>query len=1556
MSHSAAAVAALGALTALRSGQPATAAHVQALREFPGWGPLAPLFDTGLDQKRAGDAERLAQASRGMDLSVVAKSLDTSFYTPAHLVQTMWSLLQAAGFTGGRVLDLGCGTGRFLQHKPDAVAVDYTGVEIEPISAEIAQVLHPQADILVGDLAKIMPGRAFDAAIGNVPFASTKIRDGAVSMALHTYAALKAVTLTRPGGYVILVVSRHLLDASDSGGRDLIAERANLIGALRLPSRYFAAEGTDVVADLLILQVRPTLDGTVTYGSGWDQRFDRVDDAVQVSHYWALHPEFVAGSMASTGVHRSPLAVLADNPEAAVDAAAAAVIPVLAPMTAAPASEQFPDVRMADDRGRPEGSFHETSAHEVIRIVDGTVTPIARPTKELRALIQLREGVDELFSGDADWDRDDSDLAPMRARVAELYANYVRMFGPLNRGELVDGPVDPETGIPSVRWKTPAMGGFRSDPGFWRVLAIEVFDRNTGRAEPAEVLSRRVNRRPQPVVSAADPAEALAISVGEGGLDLVRIAALLGLPGEQEAITALGSLIFHDPALGHWVPARDYLSGQVRRKLAAAQLAAVSDDRYLANVAALEEVLPVWLTPADIRIELGSPLLTAADIEQFATEVLGARTATITYTRLAGHWDVELWQVSPHAQIAYGTSRRDPATLLRDGLNSRIPTVYDEEYDPATGNVRKVRSPHETEAAVGKLSELADRFAAWVWECPARARRIERDYNHQLNSFVPRTADGSGLQLPRLADGVTLWPWQKDWIDHALAAGDAYNAMEVGLGKTLCQLALAVTLRDFGLASKPLIAVPDHLIEFISVEAMRAFPACRFLIVTRKDLARDRRRLFAARCAAGEWDAVIMTHTGFSSIPMPVEYERARLAEELAEIGEHMREAGVRSKRLASMLRTTERRLARLRGHADPDMITFDMLGVDHISIDEADRFRRLPIHTVSDGFTLGSSTRAFDLYLKVQWLRERGAGRPTLALYSGTPWVNSLAESYVMQKLCAPRQLTDAGLESFDAWAATFVRFETLVEVAPDGSGFRSKRRPAVVQNLPELRTMLRGFMMLVRAEDVGIERPAAHFHTITAEPSPVATDYMADIVRRAEALRSGQSRDLRVDNMLAICSDGRSVALDTNLVGLAETPAARTKIVLCAEKVAQIYHAGKATEFSGSRVPGVFQFVMCDLGTPHPGNARTYGRLRAELVNRGVPSNKIRFAHEATSPKAREALYASCRSGETAVCVGSTALAGVGVNAQFRAAALHHLDQPWTAAAFEQRNGRIVRHGNSHRAVDIFAYVTSGTFDAFMAATIERKARGFAHLYAIDSTVREVDDIGETTLNLAEVKAAATGNELLLRQFQLRAQVRALRVARSTSMQNAVAARQQASADRTVAQTLSAQRDLLLQYRQAGEFSSVDAGAAAAALHALKTRSTVTIATLTCAASYRLRLGVDVISVLGSLRLIIRGVHGTLSSRDVPSQVRDGGPDRISTWAKRSVNAWLRGLDDRCAELAEEVADLTARAAAADEAAASVRFDRQAELDQLTAELDAVNSEVSAAATCQQAERPAA
>lgn len=1512
------AVAAARTLLELSTATP-DARQRAALEAFPGWGPAATLFDPQPGEAWAELADELDDVA-GKAMLTAGRVVDTSFFTPPALVGHIYGVLRAAGFPGGAVLDLGCGSGRFLRHAPADLPIDYTGVDADAISAHIAATLHPEAHIITGELQSIsLPHKRFDAAVGNVPFSAANVHDGAIGFygPLHEYFLVRAVSAVRPGGYVVVVTSRHTLDAK-YGLSSTVRAHADLLAAVRLPSGYFSGEGTDVVADVLVLRVRDGDDGP---RHGWHQgsaaTVERSDVIAgrycrtSVSSFWGQHPQCVAGQLRLTGFDRNALAVDADDPAAAVAGAFGAVPPMLVayPDEAALPAE-LTDVTLTDAEGRKEGSLHVVGG-QVVRVVDAELQPVTRPSAELRALIELRNRALELVSAEADWDCPDAAVEPLRITCREAYTDYVRRFGPLNRGVVTEGKVDPETGAPKLGWKVPTLGGFRSDPDAAIVLALEHFDQDGGQGTPAPILTRRVNRRPQPVHRAATAGAALAISIGEGrGLDLERVAGLLGLSGADAAFTALGDLVYRDPGDGRAVTSRDYLAGNVRTKLRDAAAAAAGDASYERNVAALQAVQPPWLGRHEIRIELGSPWVSTGDIADFCHEVFGHRASVEHIAPLAA-WEVQgsRHRLSDQAKIAYCTQRKDALELLQVGLNGAAPIVYDEVYDERAHTTRRVRNAEATEAAEQKLAAIGERFSIWVWENPDREQRIVDRYNHAMNSHVLRRHDGSHLTFPGLAEGIDLWPWQRDFVDQAVSSPAAFAAHEVGLGKTLTAITLAMTLRQFGLSNRVGFVVPNHLIEQATRQAYQSWPTGRFLIVTRADLHKDARRRFIGRCATGDWDLVIMTHETFSAIPVPAEVERAWLDDQLADLETYARGAGYTGKRVAAAVRSLQGRIQRLRDSTnDPDTITFKLLGLDYLAIDEADRFRRLPVTTRADGFSLGSSKRAVDLLLKISMLRRANPNRPHAAFFTGTPFTNTLAEAYVWTQFLAPEQLAEAGLSHFDAWAAQFIRYETIVEVAPDGGGFRSRRRPAVVQNVPELRTMLGGFMSMVRADTTGLKRPNPVRHTVVVQPSDATRDFMATLVERADALRTRRV-GADEDNMLLICGDGRKVALDPNLVGFTEDA---PKLEAVAETVAEVYHRTRGLSYPGSITPGAFQLVLCDLGTPKPEDNQSYGRIRTGLIDRGVPAEQIRFAHDATTPKAREALFAGCRSGSIAVLIGSTPKVGIGTNIQTRLHSLHHVDPTWTASAWEQRNGRAIRTGNHHETVGIFSFVAESTFDAFMFGVIERKSRGFEQLYRADSQLREIEDLGDGTLSFAELKAAAAGNTLLLRQHELSVQIRKLRLAHVTVQQNVRAMLQQATAAEETAHMLARRVERLSEFAEHREsMGLVDLTATARAvcdprgLHEHRHHRW---------SDYHVNIGFSTLDPDYQLRLSFGPRHTQLWSQVLPPKVRRRGAGAVQAWADAVVGDWLAGLTG-------EIADTRHRGEAAQQRAVQAR-----------------------------------
>lgn len=1543
------AIAAIRTLAALGSA-PADERQRQALAGFPGWGPLAKAFDPRPEGVWADLADELDDLIGDL-MGQAARVVDTSFFTPPALVAHVYDLLRAAGFAGGSVLDLGCGAGAFLRQAPPDLVSSMTGVEVDPISARIAAALVPQANIIAGDLREVaLQSGRYDAAVGNVPFSAARVHDGALDFwgPLHEYFVLRALAAVRPGGYAVLVTSRHTLDAGE-GLAASVRDRADLIAAVRLPSGYFAASGTAVVADVLVLRVRE--DGATP--GGWlpvRGAESTVMSATvngrycqeRVSGIWAAHPEFVAGAMRLTGFDRLPLAVDAEDQDAAVAAAFASVTPLLIPYADAGAlAEEWADVRLIDDCGRKEGSLHIVDG-QVVRVVDSELSAVNRPSAELRALIGLRDAAVALVEAESDWDRPDAEIEPLRVQCRALYDAYTARWGVLNRGTSTEGKPDPETGLPRLGWRVAPLGGFRSDPDAPLVLALETFDQDTGEAAAAPILSRRVNKRPRPAERAGSAGEALAICLGEGrGLDLERVAQLCGLRDAQAAFEALGDLVYRDPADGRAVSARDYLSGNVRDKLREALAAASIDADYERNVAALQAVLPPWLGREEIRIELGSPWVSATDVSDFCAEVFGARARVEHIAPLAA-WEVAggtRRSISADAQIAYCTAHLDAFELLQIGLNGAAPVVWDDVYDPESRSYRKVRNADATEAAEQKLAAIGERFSLWVWEDQARERRIVELYNHTMNARVLRQHDGTHLTFPGLADGIELWPWQADFVDRAVSTPAAFCAHEVGLGKTLTAIGLAMTLRQFGLANRVGFIVPQHLIEQATRQCYQAWPSGRFLIVTRADLHGDARRRFVARCATGDWDLVIMTHETFSSIPVPATVERAWLEDQLGELESYTRSVGYGSgKRIAAAVRSLRGRIDRLRSSFnDASAINFAHLGLDYVIVDEADKFRRLPVATRADGFSLGSSKRALDLFLKVSLLRRANPQRPHACLMTGTPFTNTLAEGFVWQSMLTPDRLSETGLAHFDAWAAQFVRYEVLIETSPDGSGFRSKRRPSVIQNVPEMRTMLSEFMSMVRADSVGLQRPEAIRHTEVSEPTAGQRAFMAELVCRADALRTGRTQP-GADNMLVVCGDGRKVALDPNLVGINE---GAPKLAQVAERVAEVYRQNVDRLYAGSETPGSFQLVLCDLGTPKPGDSSSYGRLRAAMIAAGVPAGKIRFVHEATTPKAREGLFAGCRDGRVAVLIGSTSKVGIGTNIQSRLAALFHVDPTWTAAAWEQRNGRAIRNGNQNDVVDIYSFVSRGTFDAYMFGTVERKSRGFEQLYRVDGQAREIEDVGgDGTLTFAELKAAAAGNDLLRRQHELARRVRTLRLAHVTVTQNVRTLLTQAAsaeASATAAERRLAALDDFAEYLPS--LGEVDAGQIAEGACS----EGASLGWRAARGEWRHdRVSVRIVDTDPGQRLELLFDYRTLWSEALPGKVRRRGAAAVAGWVSGWVAAWTGGVDAERADTAESMAQWQHRAQDARSTAEDVDLSEPADLLAARAELAEVDAAI--------------
>jgi N12 class adenine-specific DNA methylase len=1368
-----------------------------ALRGWAGWGPMAPAFSPGRTGAWREIGERLEWLLPPDQLREAEQATPNAFYTPPDLASACWQMLRGLGFDRGRILEPGCGAGAFIDATPAGVDATWVGVERDPVTAQIAALLHPDAQIINERLQDAaLPAHSVDAVIGNVPFGEIPVYDPTapkeVAKSLHNYCIWRAARTLRPGGVAVLITSRYTMDARYPWARREIAAEADLAGAIRLPGTALAPGGTEVVTDILVLRRRDResandLDGDPANEPEWLHvaRLCDIDPGQQwlpedfINQWFVNHPSMVLGTIRPDHAARYGRTLRVDRPPGAAPLAAAfagatktltamaraqgLTYQPLAPATSGIESLAIP--QRAD--GRKERSFHLIDGM-VWQVQDGVLVPgqaRGKEPSELAALIRLRDATTTLLDAEADHNRTDSSLTGLRAGLNADYDRYVAAYGPLNRATIISGEPDPETGLATMSRRRPRMGGFRQDPDYVTVLALEHYDDETGQAAKAPIFTQRVNKRPQRPARADTPEEAIRLCLDcHGRLDLPALAGLLDIPVGQVPDRIAG-LAYLDPATQEWVTAEEYLSGNVRAKLDAAKAAASADGpanaQWARNVAALENVQPADLGPEEIRAKLGAPWIPPADVRAFATELLGYPPA-ISYLPITAQWEVKPERGSADTAAAtaeWGTARIDAYRLLELTLNGKAPVVYDTIQTP-DGETR-VRNQAETLLAEEKQRALTARFGEWVWEDPQRSDRLACEYNRRFNSVVPRRYDGSHLTFPGMAEDFTPYPHQRDMVHRIISSPASLCPYPVGTGKTPAMFMAARKLRELGLAHKPLIIVPNHLLEQTAREGKRLFPAARILMAAREDLASAQaRKLFAARCATGDWDAVVMTHSAFTAIPVHPGAEAAHLTDLAARYRQALTaepNGGRRSvKQLAKMIDAFETRARRLLDHRTDDGVFFEYLGVDFVMVDESHYFKNLGIPIRTDGFSIAASKRATDLDMKLSLLREHGG--KSAALFTGTPVSNSLLEMYVLQHYLQPGRLEELGLHSADAWAATFVEFQTGVEVTPDGAGFRMKRRPVKFENVPELLTLFGEVADLRPPESFAVSRPSVRHHTVVIPASPELRAYVASLAERADRLRDVDAHD---DNMLKICGDGRKAALDLELVGVSSARPGKVDAVV--SNVARIYHTNRDLMLRGGEVGGVrggFQIVFCDLGTPDAsGSPGVYGKIRDGLIAAGVPAGQIRFIHDASTGSQKSALFADCRSGKVAVLLGSTDKLGVGTNIQTRCVALHHVDAPWRPADVEQREGRAVRPGNLNPSVEIFRYVSERSFDSYMWQTLERKAKFIGQVLGGRPAGRDVDDIGDATLSFAEVKALATGNPLLLELAEANAHVTRLR-----------------------------------------------------------------------------------------------------------------------------------------------------------------------------------------------------
>ena len=1332
----------------------------QALERFPGFGPVAlsifPDPKTGRfkDGWRA-IGEELRSLLTPEEYDSAKRTTFSQFFTSPVVMRSMHDALSRLGVPpNATVLEPGCGTGRFLGLAPEGMR--FIGVELDSISGRIARALHPQADIRIENFRDSkLP--LLDAVIGNVPFADIKLDLHGQKLSLHDFCIAKSVDALKPGGVLAVVTSHYTLDKQNAAVREQLASQADFLGAIRLPADAFKREGTAVTTDILFLRKRAPgqeanhadpewLETSVLGIAGAD---------LPVNRYFCNHHEMVLGDWSRKDTLYGTGFSVVSNGDLASQLKEA-VARIASRWRAERKSAARP--RRSDDhqafvpppplRHITEGSLFVGDDKIIRQVENGNAEPVTYcgvlqkadgtpQARKIGSLIELRDLARRVLqSQNEGWPEVNRNDA--RRALNSAYDRFVAQHGPINKTTFT------ETKTGTIR-RMPNLVKFREDPDAMLVMSLEEYDEATGKAEKAAIMKKDVVGPKPPVTHVTSAEEGLLVSLNDrGAIDLPYIAKLYGKP-ESEIVAELGDLIYRDPATSGWQTADAYLSGNVRAKLVTAEKAG---PEYVRNAVALRSVQPEDVLPGDIDANLGAPWIPAKDIQKFAAELFNvpAESFKIGHLKKDAVWSVEpdyraIQSVAATAD--YGTSRINGTELLGLALNLKTPVIYDTVRGP-NGDER-VLNPTETAAAREKQKLIKEKFKGWIFSDPDRTERLVRDYNDTYNNLRPRLFDGSHLDFPGMSKAITLNPHQQDAVWRCMTGGNTLLAHVVGAGKTAVMVASAMKMKQAGLIKKPLIAIPNHMLEQFSREFMQLYPNAKILAAGKDDFTKERRKALTAKIATGDWDAIIVTHSGFERIGMSKDYQERFLREQIKEYESLLIDKASHSRNIIKTLEkqkaNREEKLKKLLAEdKKDDGLVFDELGVDHVFVDEAHYFKNLETPTKMErvaGIQTGGSERAFDLYMKARYLDEGHPGHGVV-FASGTPISNTMVEMYTMQRFLDPEGMRSRGIEHFDGWAATFGEVVEAMEISPDGTSLRPRSRFAKFVNLPELVQMFRAFADVQTAEMLDLPRPALEGgkpQTVACPMSEEQKELQAGLVKRYERIRS-QKVDPREDNALAITTDGRKLALDSRML-LAGEDFPGSKINALVRNVARIWKQTEPTRGT--------QMIFCDMGV-HPNPFSVYDEIVEKLVDHGIPASQIAVMGDADTDAKKQALFEKVRQGTVRVLIGSTAKMGTGTNVQKRLVALHHLDAPWKPAEVEQREGRILRQGNQNKEVAIFRYVTEGSFDAFMWQALETKARFIGQVMSGDCAVRKAEDIGGQELSYAEVKAIASGNPAVL------------------------------------------------------------------------------------------------------------------------------------------------------------------------------------------------------------------
>ena len=1301
-----------------------------------------------------------------------------AFYTSPIVIRAMHQALARLGVPPDALaLEPGCGVGNFMGLAPRGMR--FIGVEMDSISGRIARALHPEADIRIENFrdSKLPEGR-LDAVIGNVPFADVKLDHKGQRLSLHDFFFAKSIDALKPGGVLALVTSHFTLDKQNAAIREYLAEQADFVGAVRLPSDAFKREGTRVVTDIVFLRRRAPGEPAKHADPAWleTEPLDIEGAAIPINRYFLRNPDMVLGTWSRQDrLYDATYSVLSTGDLAQQLSAAIHRLPEGEPLQAASEARgqgtAVPFTPPPPQRHIAEGSFFTAEDRVIHQVIDGRPEPVtycgvllkANGTpggRKIGALIELRDLARRVLESQNDgWPEEHRQLA--RRDLNRAYDRFVAAHGPINKTTFT------ETRDGGTIRRMPNTVKFREDPDAMLVMALEEYDEVTARASKAAIMHRDVVGKAQPITQVASAEEGLLVSLDRRGqVDLPFIATLYGKP-EERVIAELGDLIYHDPASQTWQTADQYLSDNVREKLAQAEAAGPA---YARNAEALCAVQPEDVLPGDIDANLGAPWIPERHIQAFAAHLFGVPLSSIQVGHLKKDavWTLDAGyqaEQSVAAKSDYGTPRANGNWLLELALNLKTPVIYDTVQGPE--REERVVNQEATLAAREKQKQIKERFKAWVFDDPERTEQLVRLYNDTYNNLRPRLFDGSHLDFPGMNQTIALNPHQQDAVWRGMSSGNTLLAHCVGAGKTFTMAATGMKMKQAGLIHKPMYVVPNHMLEQFAREFQQLYPNAKLLVATKDDLAKDRRKLLTAKVASGEWDGIIVTHSSFERIGMSRDYQERFLREQIAEYDQLLVDSARAdtSRGSRNIIKTIEKQKAAreqrlkdlLAEDKKDDGLVFDELGADHVFIDEAHYFKNLETPTKMDrvaGIQTGGSERAFDLYMKARYLSEKHPGHG-VTFATGTPVSNTMVELFTLQKFLDPEGLKSRGIEHFDAWAATFGEVVDTMEISPDGQTLKPRSRFAKFVNLPELQQMFRAFADVQTAEMLDLPRPQLETGKPIIVACPMSDEQGAiqqELVARYERLRS-QKVDPRDDNALAITTDGRKLALDARMLSATAEDNPGSKINALVENVAAIWERTASTRGT--------QMIFSDMGVhPTPWGYSAYEEVASKLQSRGIPAGQIAAAGEADTDAKKQALFEKVRQGSVRVLLGSTQKMGTGTNVQKRLVALHHLDAPWKPAEVEQREGRILRQGNSNEEVAIYRYVTTGSFDSYMWQALETKARFISQIMTGESAVRRAEDIGGQELSYAEVKAIASGNPAVLTLAEADAELQRLAV----------------------------------------------------------------------------------------------------------------------------------------------------------------------------------------------------